>query len=321
MTRKAIEFGFLLPTRGLLLENPQAPNVSELWDLAAAVEELGFQHLWIGDSVTAKPRMECLTTLGALAAKTRRVKLGTSVLLPALRNPVLLAQATANLDVLSGGRIILGMGVARRTTLIDREFRACGVPVEQKAGRMNEVVKILRMLWREEKVAYSGKYYSFEEIGVLPKPMQKPGIPILMASNNVDGGLRRVAALGDAWMTNAITSEIFKICRDKLIAFAAAIGRDGEAIEPTFYASFHLHERGEVAREEGWQYMENYYYQPRDLIATQQVTIFGTPDECAKVLQEYIDLGVKRVIVRFAAKDQFAQLKLCMRELMPRFAG
>ena len=109
---------------------------------------MGFDSLWIGDSVTAKPRHDALSMLAAVAAVTERVEIGTAVLLPMLRNPVLLAQQAATVDRISEGRLILGLGTARDVPAIRREFEAASVPFEKRIGRMLEGVRYMRALWQ-----------------------------------------------------------------------------------------------------------------------------------------------------------------------------
>ena len=111
MANKAITFGFLLPTREIAMAL-EAPDFRQILDLAERAEALGFDSVWVGDSVLARPRLEALTTLAAVAARTKRVQLGTAVLLPVFRHPVVLANEVANLDLLSQGRRILGLGIA-----------------------------------------------------------------------------------------------------------------------------------------------------------------------------------------------------------------
>ena len=106
-----VKLGILLPTRGLLLRGDQPPNIDRIFALAKTVETAGLDSVWVGDSLMAKPRMEPLSILNALAARTSRVRLGTAVLLPALRHPVLLAQSLATADLVSGGRLVIGAGV------------------------------------------------------------------------------------------------------------------------------------------------------------------------------------------------------------------
>ena len=135
MTKK-LSFGILLPTRGVILAKTAVPDLSPVFNLADAVEKAGYDSVWIGDSVTAKSRLEVISTLGALAVKTERVKIGTAVLLAAMRNPVVLAQALASVDVLCRGRLIVGVGVSRNDKMFEEEYTACGVPFNQKGGTL-----------------------------------------------------------------------------------------------------------------------------------------------------------------------------------------
>ena len=119
-------FGFLLPTREIVM-NQEIPNFREIVDLAEHAEALGFDSVWVGDSVLARPRFEALTTLAAVAGRTQRVRLGTAVLLPMLRHPVLLANEVASLDHVANGRLILGVGIGGNAPAVVRGFAACGV--------------------------------------------------------------------------------------------------------------------------------------------------------------------------------------------------
>ena len=121
-------FGFLLPTREIVMTQ-EVPNFRQILDLAEHAETLGFDSVWVGDSVLARPRFEALTTLAAVAARTQRVKLGTAVLLPMLRQPVVLANEVANLDHVAHGRLILGVGIGNNNPAVAQEFAACGVPI------------------------------------------------------------------------------------------------------------------------------------------------------------------------------------------------
>ncbi|MBO0711174.1 MAG: LLM class flavin-dependent oxidoreductase, partial [Acetobacteraceae bacterium] len=147
----AVKIGYLLPTRERVMEGQHA--TAPLLDLAGRAETLGFESIWVGDSVTARPRHDALTLLAAVSVRAPRVELGTAVLLPALRNPVLLAHQAATLDQISEGRFILGVGIASDVANIRSEFEACGVPWEKRVGRMMEGLRLCRALWSGERVA------------------------------------------------------------------------------------------------------------------------------------------------------------------------
>ena len=154
------DFGVLLPTRGVLVyANGGQPQVELNWQLAETAERLGYDSVWVGDSITSKPRLEPLTMMAALAARTQRVRIGTAVMLTALRHPVHLAHALATIDQISNGRVILGAGAGRgdNQMYVD-EHSAVGVPVGQRADRMEEGMRLLRALWAGEGVSSEGGF-------------------------------------------------------------------------------------------------------------------------------------------------------------------
>ena len=314
-----VEFGILLHTRHLIRDEGP-PSFDEVWEGAAMAEEMGFDHVWLGDSVTLldKARGDCLTTMAALAVKTSRVRIGTVPFLPALRNPVLLAQALATLDVISNGRIILGVSVSSLAEYIERQFIACGVPFHEKAGRLSESIKVIRRLWTEKTFAFEGKYYQFKEIGILPHPTQ-PTIPIWIVADHHENAFKRVARLGDGWITTAATLEKFVACRQKIDAYTREYGRAGKVSPSILYATFNLNSDGNAAREEGWTWMENFFRQPRARL--HHFTMFGTPDECAQILRGYVDTGLTAIVARLASTDLREQMRLFLDELKPRLAA
>src|SRR5467141_3406914 len=133
----SIRIGYLLPTRERVMAGQ--PQASSLLELAERAERLGFDSVWAGDSLLARPRHEPLTLLAAVAGRVRRVDIGTAVLLPALRNPVLLAHQVATLDQVAEGRLILGVGIAADVPNIRQEFTAAGVPFENVSDAYSKV--------------------------------------------------------------------------------------------------------------------------------------------------------------------------------------
>ena len=152
----APKVGYLLPTREQIMEGK--PEAAPLLELATRAEAQGFDSVWVGDSVTARPRHDALGLLAGVAGRVPRVQLGTAVLLPALRNPVLLAHQVATLDQISEGRVILGVGFAADVPNIRAEFEACGVPFDKRIGRMMEGLRLMRALWSGEPVDWDGRW-------------------------------------------------------------------------------------------------------------------------------------------------------------------
>src|SRR5919106_4997671 len=145
MSYPKVKLGVLLPTRGLLLGEARPTNANLVLALAQRAEEAGLDSVWVGDSLTAKPRLEPLSTLAAVAARTQRVRLGTAVLLMALRHPVLLAQTMATVDLISQGRLIIAAGAGGAFNHEQKqEWENAGVRVSQRGGRLEEMVQVVK---------------------------------------------------------------------------------------------------------------------------------------------------------------------------------
>src|SRR4029079_18175762 len=159
--------GYLLPTRERVMEGRH--ETASLLALAERAEALAFDSVWVGDSVLARPRHDALPLLAAVAARTRKVELGTAVLLPALRNPVLLAHQVATGDRIAEGRLILGIGIASDMPAIRLEFEATGVPFDKRVRRMNEAIRLCKALWSGKPVDWTG-LWTVKEGTVGPTP-------------------------------------------------------------------------------------------------------------------------------------------------------
>jgi alkanesulfonate monooxygenase SsuD/methylene tetrahydromethanopterin reductase-like flavin-dependent oxidoreductase (luciferase family) len=316
-----MEIGLLLHTRQLIRAEDAAKSFEHLWADAAQAEESGFDHIWLGDSVTVldKARGDCLTTMAALAARTSTIRIGAVPMLPALRNPVLLAHALATLDVISKGRIILGVSVGPVRDYIQRQFAACGVPPHEKAGRLGECIEIMRRLWSETTIDYDGCYYKLDGVGILPHPTQKPGIPIWIAADRNDNGFKRVARLGNGWVTLAPTLERFTAARQKIDQYAQEQGRVGTCPVRALYATFNIQTDGERAKDEGWKWLERFFEQPKEKLS-HHFTIFGTPAECASLLKGYAEAGLTTIIARIASDDARGQARRLLHEIKPQLA-
>jgi alkanesulfonate monooxygenase SsuD/methylene tetrahydromethanopterin reductase-like flavin-dependent oxidoreductase (luciferase family) len=313
-----MEIGLLLHTRQLIRQDDAAKSFEHLWVDAAQAEELGFDHIWLGDSVTVldKARGDCLTTMAALAARTKKVRLGVVPMLPALRNPVLLAHALATIDVISNGRITLGVSVGPVRDYIQRQFAACGVPPNEKAGRLSETIEIMRRLWREPKTDYDGRYFNLHDVGILPHPVQQPGIPIWVVADRNETGFKRVGRLGDGWVTLAPTLERFTNAREKIMRYAQEFGRVESLRQNALYVTFNLQNDPAKANAEGWQWMENFFGQPRAKLG-HFFTLFTTPEECVRMLQGYVAAGLTTIIARIAADDVRGQAQTLLNEIRP----
>ncbi len=152
--------------------------------MARHADAAGYDAVWVGDSIVAKPRLEPLTTLAYLAGMTERVRLGTAVLLPALRHPVVLAGQIANVDQISRGRVVLGLGVGWSLPSAEREWAACGADHKRRVRRLEEHVELWRTLWRGEPVSRGGDDYALTDHTIGPLPWTEAGPPVLITAAN-----------------------------------------------------------------------------------------------------------------------------------------
>lgn len=314
-----MEIGLLLHTRQLVRRKDAAKSFDQLWLDAAQAEDLGFDHIWLGDSVTVldKARGDCLTAMAALAARTNKIRIGTVPMLPALRSPVLLAHALATIDVIANGRLIVAASVGPVRDYIRRQFAACGVPPEEKAGRLSETIEIMRRLWSEKTINYDGRYYKLHDVGILPHPARNGGIPIWIVADRNEQGFKRVARLGDGWVTLAPTLERFAAARRQIDSYARECGRFGKIPVSALFAAFNIQRDAEKAKAEGWQWMEHFFAQPRDKLG-HFFAIFGTPEECTRLLQDYARAGLTTIIARIASDDTREQSKMLLNEVKPQ---
>ncbi len=309
-----IEFGVLLPTREAIMSG--RPETAPLLAMAERAEAAGFDSVWIGDSLTARPRHEPLTLLAAVAARTRRVRLGTGVLLPALRNPVVLAHVVGTLDRLAEGRVILGVGIAANTPAIRREFAAAGVPWDRRVGRVLETLEICRALWRRDDVSFSGKHFTLENVTMEPKP-HRPGGPPIWIGGSGPTALREAARF-DAWFPTGPSVDFFAEHFPRVQAAARAAGRAADAVTGAAYLTLALDPDRDAAEQRLHGFLETYYAAPARAILARQATYAGPIEGCVEWLQRWIDAGARHLALRFAGGDQLAQVDEAAARLLPQ---
>lgn len=318
MTARALKVGYLLPTRDVLLTGEDPPRAEAVVTLAQHAEELGFDGVWVGDSLTAKPRLEPLSVLAAVAARTRRVRLGTAVLLGALRHPVLLAQTAATVDLLSGGRLTLGIGVGGAFTPEQRqEWRAAGVDQGRRASRLEEMIEILQRLWSGDRVSYNGKHFVLQEIALGFKSFRRAGIPILLAcqaGKSREAQYRRAARLAEGMISITDSPEDFSRVRGTVLDEVQALGRNPRDFSAAYYLTVLLHPDREPARECAVAWITQYY--GADYWGDRWGP-YGPPEAVAARIREFAAAGADEIVVRFASSDQGGQLEVFAREVLP----
>jgi probable F420-dependent oxidoreductase len=214
-----------------LLNNWGIEDAQALVGLATRAEALGFDSVWVHDHVFnvghvfdrigGRPYYEPLTLLSFVAARTQRVRLGTSVLVLPYHNPIRLAKTAATLDVLSGGRLVMGVGVGA----IETEMEAMGSPFKERGAVTDEAIAVMRTLWSEEDPRFDGRYSRFAGMKFSPKPLQQPSIPIVIGGVS-RAAIRRAARLGDGWHPLGLSPDALGQGIAMLREEARAAGRD-----------------------------------------------------------------------------------------------
>jgi probable F420-dependent oxidoreductase len=294
------KLGYLLPTRERVMEGHHETGL--LLALAEKAEAQGFDSIWVGDSVTARPRHDPLTLLAAVAARTRKPELGTAVLLPALRNPVLLAHQVATLDRIAEGRLILGIGIAADMPAIRREFEAMGVPFDKRVGRMNEAMRLCKALWTGKPVDWDG-YWTVKQGTVGPTP-HRPGGPPIWFGGGLPAGRARTGRLYDGWFPNLPTPEEYPTQIEEVRAAAKEAGRDPKAITGAIYLTLAIDDDAARADAKINDYLSNYYGVPAAGMRARQRCYAGPAKGAAAWLKSYADAGATHLMLRFAGDHE-----------------
>ena len=290
----------------------------DVGDFAERAEALGFHSVWTGEHI-AKWRavLTVVPVLGAFAARTKRVTIGSGILLLPLRNPAIIAKELATLDLISHGRLAVGVGIGGENPA---DFTACGVPIKQRAGRTNELLQILPRLWREKSVTFHGKYFTLEDVSIYPKPVQPGGPPFYVAGRS-EGAMRRAARYADGFIPYLYSPEHFAKAMQQVRAFAEEANRDPAAIAGLDNQFIAVADTKDEARRLAAAALSFSYRQDFTKVVD-KFCVLGTPDDCIARLREYAAAGADHIIFAPATPDNmFAeQLAVIAKEIVPAFA-
>ncbi len=286
--------------------------------MARLADEAGYDAVWVGDSIVAKPRLEPLTTLAYLAGITTRVRLGTAVLLPALRHPVVLAGQIANVDQISRGRVVLGLGVGWSLPSAEREWAACGADHKRRVRRLEEHVEIWRTLWRGEPVSQRGEDYELTEHTIGPLPWTEAGPPVLITAGNrgelLPAQLDRFARLGDGIITTYVHAEECRVIRARAEEARLRCGRPRAEFPLCVYTTVRLEDDLRVAERVTTEFLAAYY---GGGVHSRGTMGLGPAPAVIAALRRYAEAGVTDLCLRFVGDDQLAQLERFTREVLP----
>ena len=308
MTSQHTACGIELPQ--VFLDGPT--DMKHIRSFAMQADTLGYDSLWLQERIIGDFNMlEPVTLLSYVAGITTKLKLGTSVILLPLRNPIQLAKAYSSLDVMSGGRAVLGVGLGGGH--LGSHEDVLGYSREGRVTRFNEAVQIIKLLWTEPKASFQGRYWNFKEISMEPKPLQKPHVPIIFGGHH-DNALRRAVKFANGWM-GAGSSSSASFIRE---AARIRIFLDQAQRDP---ASFHFAKRVYLAvdkdKARGEQRIREWFagrYKNADL--GPKVSIWGSSAECAEKIQEIVHAGAQHIVFN-PMFDEMEHLEICAKEIMP----
>ncbi|HEV2074376.1 MAG TPA: LLM class flavin-dependent oxidoreductase [Thermomicrobiales bacterium] len=321
-----IKIGFTLPNRGVLFG---ATTSRELVDLAEIADKSGgFNSVWVGDSLFGKPRLEAITLLAAIAARTESVRLGPACMASfPLRDPIQLAYQWASLDLIAEGRTVL----VACTGIVPQaggeiEAKTYNVTNRDRVQRLTEGIQVLKKLWTEDNVSFTGEQYSFENVTIEPKPAASPRPPIWIANNApgtnrdlVSKTHRRVIKHADGWQTSKWEADDLAWRLKDIDEQATELGRDPRSIERHLYHNVNLNDDRDAAIEESKKFLDLYYTTDyaRDFVEGWVAT--GPVEQVVEHIKVYEALGFDEITLRITSWNQREQLDRLMREVLPHF--
>ena len=288
-----MKFGFSLAN------NQGIEDVQDILRLAARAEELGFDSVWASDHVFNsghvlqrigdKPYYEPMTILSYVAATTKSVLLGTSVLVLPNHNPINLAKTAATLDVMSGGRLVLGVGVGA----VENEMEAMGSPYAERGAITDESIQVMKELWTQQDPSFQGRFHSFSGMKFSPKPAQNPHVPLIIGGSS-RAAIRRAARLGNGWHPSALPLEEFSQKIQYLRERTKTSGRTSDEIPISVSAAI----RGQKGHALGTD-----------------------PEEILQKARSYEELGVQRIVISSNTRDpdqMLPDMEMLAREVLPQ---
>jgi probable F420-dependent oxidoreductase len=220
------------------------PDAATLFEYIDKAEAWGIDSIWLSDHMLGeRSEVAIIPMMAAIAARTRRLKFGPSVMMLPLRHPIAVAKDIATLEFLSAGRVIMAVGLGAD----EQEASAVNVPLKHRGSMIDEGIEILRQLWSGSHVSHHGKHFHFDDVTITPRPTKKIDIWI---GGRSEAALRRVARLGDGWFASFVTPQEFAEGEAKIAEYAEAYGRAEEHLEAGSLVFCHVDFDGNKARRD-----------------------------------------------------------------------
>lgn len=305
MSEKKIEFG-------TTLRSPY--NIAEL---AQQIEGLEFDILGCGEHVSFYgDTANGFVSLSVAAGVTKNIRLMSAITLVPLYPAALLAKMGAALDVASGGRYTMGVGVGGE---FPNEFEACGVPVNQRGARTDDALEVLTRVWSETDVTYKGRYTTLENFSLKPMPTQKPRPPIYVSGRS-EAAMRRAAKYADGWLPYMYTPEHLSESIEKIKAYGEEAGRDMSDFTFGMYIFSAVHENKDTGIKYAADRLSVQYNQDFSK-RVHRYALAGDPQTCEMRLKDYVDAGATTIFVSSACPQEYIDqnLELLAKEVIPAF--
>ncbi len=316
---------------GVMIEGQEGLTWERWRRIAETVEGLGFESLWRSDhlfslyGVPTRPGLDTWTSLAQLATLTRRLRFGPLVCPITFHHPSVLARQAAAVDVLSGGRLELGVGAGWH----DREHQAFGIPyppVGERIRRLDEAVQVIRALWHDGPASFAGRYYRLDGGVGWPKPVQRPRIPVIIGGRG-PRVLQVVARHADEWNCGGSRPPAdVRAKTETLVAACQRIGRDPRTIRRSWMGGVLIAEHGAALERRARKIQE--YVPPRAATPTAQLPnvlrsegwLVGSPEDIVGQMRDLAAEGMERFMLQFYDQEDLEALHLLAREVVPRLA-
>ncbi|HKM49874.1 MAG TPA: TIGR03619 family F420-dependent LLM class oxidoreductase [Candidatus Bathyarchaeia archaeon] len=307
-----VHFGVRLPQNAD--EFPQA-SPSSILTIARLAEKLGYYSVWVHDHIISEHTIfDPLAVWGFLASATDKIKLGSAGFQISLRHAVWLAREVSSLDVLSNGRLIVGLVPGRR----EKECETAGVPLSEVGKRTDEGIKVMKTLWTQRNASFSGRFYKFSNVTMMPQPVQKPHPPLLIGGAS-SASTSRVVRLGDGWVPFSLDADQFRQGVNDIWRKAKEKKRNTDAMMFSTENFVAIVSPETCSRDFAEEYLVRKFHSKE---RATKGTIIGEPDEIIKMIEEYIAASANHFELRFIARDLkgvSASMELFARTVAPSF--
>jgi probable F420-dependent oxidoreductase len=281
----------------------------------ALAERFGYDSLWVGDHIAFPvPSLDPLVQLAQAAGHSERLLLGTAVYLLPLRHPTPVAKQVATLDLLCDGRLVFGVGVGGE---FENEYRACQVPRSERGARLSEAIPLLKRLWSGEPVAHAGRFFSFPEVRLLPRPAQ-PGGPQIWCGGRSEAALERMGRMADGWVAYVVTPERYRDSLERVARSAEAAGRRLERFGTGHLLFTWIDSDPESALDAAADHLSQRYAMDFRKAARRYAAL-GRPEDVAERIDALRRAGLRHVILdpTGPVAEREAQLERFAKEVRP----